>query len=122
MLVVGDFNVPAEPRDIHPTLGSYEEIYSREEQAALKALTDSYTGGGSCWRCAWCATCRGLDTPSVSERHLQALSDGCTGAAGGGVKLCVEPGAAGKAAVCGLALGFGSAYAGSNAHVAPCAS
>ncbi|KAL4447344.1 hypothetical protein ABPG77_007377 [Micractinium sp. CCAP 211/92] len=43
VLVVGDFNVPAEPRDIHPTLGSYEEIYSREEQAALKALTDSYT-------------------------------------------------------------------------------
>lgn len=43
VLLVGDFNIPAEPRDIHPTLGPYEDLYSREEQAALQALTDSYT-------------------------------------------------------------------------------
>ncbi|KAL4443537.1 hypothetical protein ABPG75_011274 [Micractinium tetrahymenae] len=42
VLIVGDFNVPAEPRDIHPTLGPYENLYSPEEQAVLKALTDSY--------------------------------------------------------------------------------
>lgn len=45
---MGDFNIPAEPRDIHPTLGPYEDLYSREEQAALQALTDSYTGGAGC--------------------------------------------------------------------------
>ncbi|PSC72426.1 exodeoxyribonuclease iii [Micractinium conductrix] len=42
LLIVGDFNVPAEPRDMHPALGPFEQHYSAEEVAALRALTDVY--------------------------------------------------------------------------------
>ena len=44
LLIVGDFNVPAEPRDMHPALGPFEQHYSAEEVAALRALTDVYPG------------------------------------------------------------------------------
>eukprot|EP00887_Chlorella_sp_A99_P002530 scaffold6.g2530.t1 len=42
LLIVGDFNVPAEPRDMHPSLGPYEDAYGAEEQAALAALMRTY--------------------------------------------------------------------------------
>ncbi|EFN58215.1 hypothetical protein CHLNCDRAFT_142087 [Chlorella variabilis] len=45
LLLVGDFNVPAEARDVHPDLlpgGSLDELYGQEERAALHALTAAY--------------------------------------------------------------------------------
>ena len=44
MLIVGDFNVAAEPRDVHPALGAFADIYGQEELAILHALTASYPG------------------------------------------------------------------------------
>lgn len=45
LLIVGDFNIPAEPRDMHPSLGPYEESYGEEERAALAGLLAAYPGG-----------------------------------------------------------------------------
>ena len=45
VLIVGDFNVAAEPRDVHPALGAFADIYGQEELAALHSLTASYPGG-----------------------------------------------------------------------------
>ncbi|PRW56659.1 Exodeoxyribonuclease III [Chlorella sorokiniana] len=42
LLIVGDFNIPAEPRDMHPSLGPYEESYGEEERAALAGLMAAY--------------------------------------------------------------------------------
>ena len=44
LLIVGDFNIPAEPRDMHPSLGPYGDSYGEEERAALAGLTAAYPG------------------------------------------------------------------------------
>lgn len=48
-MLVGDFNIPAEPRDMHPELGPYSDHYSEEERAALAGLMASYPGVRSTW-------------------------------------------------------------------------
>lgn len=45
VILVGDLNIPAEPRDMHPALGPYSESYGEEERAALAGLMASYPGG-----------------------------------------------------------------------------
>lgn len=44
LLIVGDFNIPAEPRDMHPSLGPYDESYGEEERTALAGLMAAYPG------------------------------------------------------------------------------
>jgi hypothetical protein len=56
VLIVGDFNVAAEPRDVHPALGTFADIYGQEELAVLHSLTASYPGVGgkaAAGACRW---------------------------------------------------------------------
>lgn len=72
LLIVGDFNIPAEPRDIHPSLGPYEESYGEEERAALAGLMAAYPGRlcGHTWLLIWHATVAGIERHSWPVARL----------------------------------------------------
>jgi exodeoxyribonuclease III len=47
VIIVGDFNMALDQKDLHPCHGPPEENYGEEEMSLMRALTDDYV---DCWR------------------------------------------------------------------------